>query len=690
MRRRRSTRGDYPPAGFGPRTGRSGNTSARGSEGSPRASSSSASSSPIRRERALSASAIGSGRCTQSASGPSGLRPSTRTVWPGLPTTVELGGTSWTTTALAPIFAPWPIRIGPRSLAPEPIVTLSSTVGWRLPVANPVPPSVTPWYSVTFSPISAVSPTTTPMPWSMNSPSPTSAAGWISMPVTVRAVAAIARGASGTPASSSAWATRWASRAWTPGHRARISSEETPRAAGSRSWAAATSRRSSRATRATVRIPIMRYSVAQGETGRASMPAPPVPYALLRRLDHVPELDGRACAVGVHHDGVIRVERRQVDLHVVHVVASALAAHDARGVRGADGRRRDRRRAVVALRGQVALQQPDRRREGRRRRARAVVDVDLDRQDLPVLELAGPGLFGQRRLEAARPPFDRGRRAVVPAVVVRDLDRGRLAARRRERVVDLLPRREGGLRLGERRAVLVREGARPAVRARIRELRRERARDAAATHEGVRAGQVVRAREARDRRLHVGHCDLEGLGVVAAVLVGHGHLHGVGAVVGVGVRGGAERAPGGLIGQVRRRAVAPAHRDLPRVVCGRVVEGPQREALRRALAGRLAGRRGDRRRDVVDRHRLGVGRTRVAVRVLRRDGDGGCRRGRQAVGERALERAGGVVVGARAGDQRPAAAAVGLDRLHGVLTRIGDGVAVGVRRALVDRTVVRG
>ena len=104
-----------------------------------------ASSSAIRLESAFSASAIGSGRWTQSASGPSGLRPSTRTGWPGLPTTVEFGGTSWTTTALAPIFAPWPIRIGPSSFAPEPIVTLSSTVGWRLPVAKPVPPSVTPW-----------------------------------------------------------------------------------------------------------------------------------------------------------------------------------------------------------------------------------------------------------------------------------------------------------------------------------------------------------------------------------------------------------------------------------------------------------------------------------------------------------------------------------------------------------------
>ena len=58
---------------------------------------------------------------------------------------VTLGGTSWITTLLAPIFDPWPTVIGPSNFAPEPIVTLSSTVGCRLPVAKPVPPSVTPW-----------------------------------------------------------------------------------------------------------------------------------------------------------------------------------------------------------------------------------------------------------------------------------------------------------------------------------------------------------------------------------------------------------------------------------------------------------------------------------------------------------------------------------------------------------------
>ncbi len=99
---------------------------------------------------------------------------------------MEFGGTSWITTLFAPIFEPWPTVIGPSSFAPEPIVTLSCTVGWRLPVAKPVPPSVTPWYSVTSSPISAVSPITTPMPWSMKKPRPIFAAGWISIPVIVR------------------------------------------------------------------------------------------------------------------------------------------------------------------------------------------------------------------------------------------------------------------------------------------------------------------------------------------------------------------------------------------------------------------------------------------------------------------------------------------------------------------------
>ena len=88
-------------------------------------------------DSALIASATGSGRCAQSASGPSGRLPSTRTGWPGLPTTVEFGGTSWMITELAPTFAPRPTWIGPSSFAPEPTTTSSSTVGWRLPRAKP-------------------------------------------------------------------------------------------------------------------------------------------------------------------------------------------------------------------------------------------------------------------------------------------------------------------------------------------------------------------------------------------------------------------------------------------------------------------------------------------------------------------------------------------------------------------------
>src|SRR3954452_409526 len=86
----------------------------------------------------------------------------------------------------------------------------------------------------------------------MNRPMPTWAAGWISMPVAARMRVAIARGASGTPAPCSACARRWASSACTPGHVARISTGPTPRAAGSRSRAAVTSRVTSLTTRATV------------------------------------------------------------------------------------------------------------------------------------------------------------------------------------------------------------------------------------------------------------------------------------------------------------------------------------------------------------------------------------------------------------------------------------------------------
>src|SRR4051812_3851189 len=257
-----------PPAESGPRRWRKGRTSPRSSGLRPVSSATISSTSFIRPASALSASATGSGRWAQSASGPVGRLPSTRTGCPGLPTTVAFWGTSWITTELAPILAWSPTLIGPSSLAPEPMTTSSPTLGWRLPRWKPVPPSVTPWYSVTSSPISAVSPITTPEPWSMKRPGPIVAAGWISTPVAARTKVATVRGTSGTPAPCRAWARRWASSACTPGHVARISLRPTPRAAGSRSRAAATSRLTSLTTRATVPSPSMRRSLRTEERHR--------------------------------------------------------------------------------------------------------------------------------------------------------------------------------------------------------------------------------------------------------------------------------------------------------------------------------------------------------------------------------------------------------------------------------------
>ena len=84
--------------------------------------------------------------------------------------------------------------------------------------------------------------------------------GWISIPVTARLANAIARGASGTRPRTARATTRWASSACTPAQLERISSVPTPRAAGSRSRAAATSQRISCATRRNVSSPEHRQS----------------------------------------------------------------------------------------------------------------------------------------------------------------------------------------------------------------------------------------------------------------------------------------------------------------------------------------------------------------------------------------------------------------------------------------------
>ena len=63
---------------------------------------------------------------------------------PGMPTTVEPGGTGLRTTLPAPMRVSSPIRMLPSTLAPEPMTTRLPSVGWRLPRSLPVPPSVTP------------------------------------------------------------------------------------------------------------------------------------------------------------------------------------------------------------------------------------------------------------------------------------------------------------------------------------------------------------------------------------------------------------------------------------------------------------------------------------------------------------------------------------------------------------------
>ena len=101
----------------------------------------------------------------------------------GIPTAVELAGTSFTTTEFAPIFEFSPIVMFPSIFAPAPTTTPFSSVGWRFSFSKLTPPKVTPWYSKTSFPIIAVSPITVPVAWSIKTLLPIVAPGWISTPV---------------------------------------------------------------------------------------------------------------------------------------------------------------------------------------------------------------------------------------------------------------------------------------------------------------------------------------------------------------------------------------------------------------------------------------------------------------------------------------------------------------------------
>src|SRR5215207_2794800 len=191
-----------------------------------------ASSSSIRCMSEIIVSRSGSGRCSSRRVSPdAGSRQETARA--GVPTAVVCGGTSLSTTEPAPTRAPSPIVTAPSTEAPTPMTASSSTVGCRLPRCFPVPPSVTPWYIVTSSPTEAVSPMTTPMPWSMKTPWPILAPGWISIPVIARLKWDRRRAGNRSPLRHSQCATRWRTMAWSP-EDVRIAST-VEREAGSRS-----------------------------------------------------------------------------------------------------------------------------------------------------------------------------------------------------------------------------------------------------------------------------------------------------------------------------------------------------------------------------------------------------------------------------------------------------------------------
>src|SRR5690349_6822019 len=130
---------------------------------------------------------------------------------------------------------------------------------------------------MTSSPTSAVSPMTTPMPWSMKKRRPIRAAGWISTPVTDRATVASTRAGSRPPGRfHSSCSRRCAQMACSPGEVSTTSSREL--ADGSRAIAPSTS---SSARSASLRTrPSGPAYVRSGPSERSAAcaaPAPPSP-----------------------------------------------------------------------------------------------------------------------------------------------------------------------------------------------------------------------------------------------------------------------------------------------------------------------------------------------------------------------------------------------------------------------------
>src|SRR6478736_5226558 len=242
----------------------------------------------------------------------------------GTPTATAPAGTSLSTTAFAPTCAPSPIHMGPSTFAPAPMTTWSPTVGCRLPRFIVLPPSVAPWNSTTSSPTTAVSPTTTPMPWSMNSRRPIVAPGWISTPVTARDTWDSSRAGSRSAGSRHIrCATRCTHTACRPGYARATSTRD--RAAGSRRCAASRSSRRVRANRRRLRqcspAPVAPVAVRSAEDARAGVGTPRPPGQ----------------EVGVQDGGEVALaERRDDHDDQLPGVLGALAELD-RGVHGGAG-----------------------------------------------------------------------------------------------------------------------------------------------------------------------------------------------------------------------------------------------------------------------------------------------------------------------------------------------------------------
>src|SRR6478672_9809976 len=162
---------------------------------------------------------------------------------------------------------------------------------------------------MTSSPTSAVSPMTTPMPWSMKNRRPSRAAGWISTPVIERVTVASTRAGSRPPGRfHSACSPRWAQMACSPGDVSTSSSREF--AAGSRAMAPSTS---SSARSASLRTrPNGPAYERSSEATRAS--DPPSPRTSVSGFS-AGLGSWSICGAVLMHEllGVIDVQRRSVD-----------------------------------------------------------------------------------------------------------------------------------------------------------------------------------------------------------------------------------------------------------------------------------------------------------------------------------------------------------------------------------------